>query len=255
MADARHHLPVEGFILLEGGFSLFGAVQAEAHAFLQQIVAQHGQEGLAADQLIEVADGEIDRQLAAEPRGHLQQAHAQRVGDRLSLRQRGVQQPTRIQTQHDAVDARMAAMAADQFEQGVARPGALFPQAVQLQPFAGGVDIHRILRQPPVAILGRPDVHRLLQAIVLGQQEAFAAFADQRGFAAARRPDDQKPRFFADVTARQAVFEALPRGALLRRTDVLQGAQGVVKARGHAISLGGLAFGRGRRSRVAEHPG
>lgn len=120
-----------------------------------------------------------------------------------------MQQPACIQAQHDAVDARMAAVAPDQFEQGIARPGAVFAKAVQLQPFTGGVHIHRVLRQPPVAILGRPDVHGLLQAIVFSQQETFAAFADQRGFAAARRPNDE-PGLFADITARQAVFETLP---------------------------------------------
>ena len=33
MADARHHLPVEIFILLERGFALFGPVQTEPHPF------------------------------------------------------------------------------------------------------------------------------------------------------------------------------------------------------------------------------
>ena len=111
--------------------------------------------------------------------------------------------------QHDAVDARMAAVAPDQFEQGIARPAPSSPRPFSCS-HSPEVSTYTEFSASHQLQSGRPDVHGLLQAIVFSQQETFAAFADQRGFAAARRPNDEEPWLFADITARQAVFETLP---------------------------------------------
>src|SRR5690606_19118068 len=187
-------------------------------------------------------DREADAELAIE------------LDDALANRAR-VRAPLGLRLRHQVRDR-------DRDERAVDRPAlaVLFQQAEKAEPrglidvrvavlrrvAAGRVDQDRIVREPPVAVARAADAADRIRPEALAQREAQTRAHERRGFAGARRADDDVPR---------QVVQVQPPLAAAR---LLEHAERVLEAAAHRRELlGGRVRRRRRRRRLEDlrdHP-
>ena len=173
--------------------------------------------GQRAEELVEAGDevglGEdgIDREIDLQALMQFEQAGADRVGMGGDLLGARGQQVLDADRDEDAVDRLARAIGLEQVEEGEPARFLRLGVGVLRGVAAGGVDQHRILGEPPVAIARAARAGDGRGRGAAGQREFQAGIDQCRGLAGAGRADDDVPGQVVEIVAALAA-RALQRG-------------------------------------------
>ncbi len=225
LVDAHDHLAVQASQKVLERLAQdrhIGAVLLLAEAGAQNLVAllaaQLVEELVEAEQLVGLAQHQVDRQIEVQGLLDFLQARAHLASQRIQRHLVVAEQRFHRNRHHHAIQRPCAAALAQQAEQG--RPGAPVDLAVGLGQVApGGVDQDAVVGEVPVAVARAGGVAGQL-AVDPVDREFQSGKVQQAGLAASLRADQQVPG--------QLVAPALAATAV--QAGGLQGAQGVLEA-------------------------
>ena len=163
----------------------------------------------AGDQ-VRLGDQHVDRRPHAELLGQLLQARAQLRRVFLALGRVLLQQVLDVDGQQHAVDRPARPRLAQQREEAVPRaPASAVAVGLLRRVAAGGVDQHRLVGEPPVAVARAADAAHAAGAHLLGQREGEPGVEQRRRLARAGRADEDVPGQLVQVGAAPEAASAL----------------------------------------------
>ena len=194
---------------------LVGGLERRAPDRLPLRLVEIGEIFGEADDQVHLGEDGIDREVDLQLLVQFVEAPADRVGVRRDLRRRQVQNIGDADRDDHAVDRLARAVPAQHVEEG--EPASAVGLGVRIlgRVAPGGVDQHRLVGEPPVAIARAPDALDRLARVVSGERKLQAGIDQRRRLARAGRADDEIPgQIVEGARARLA-------GALERRERVL----------------------------------
>jgi hypothetical protein len=172
------------------------------------LAAQVGEEFHEPRHQVALGEGEVDGEADAELLVQLVDALLDGAGVGGALALALLQQVGHAHRHQHAVDGAAAAVPLEQLEE--AHPGGAVHrlEAVLGGVAPGGVQQHRLVGEPPVAVAGAAHATDGVLAEALGQREVQPGVEQRRGLARAGRADDYVPGQLVDVVAAEAVLQA-----------------------------------------------
>ena len=156
---------------------------------------------LKPDDEVGLGEERIDREIDLELLVHLDEALADRRRMRRELARRELHHVFEADRDDDAVDRLLGPVALEELEE--AEPAVLVGLGVRVlrRVAAGGIDQHRLVGEPPVAVARAAGAGDRRAAIGSEQRELEARLEERRGLAGAGRADDDVPGQRVEVVA------------------------------------------------------
>ncbi len=198
-AELAHEITQRRFLVLQGRVRVVG--QAEAPHLVALFLVQLAKAFVEAGDQVGLGDQHVHGHAQAQLVVQLLQARAQLRGVLLPLVHALLQQVLNVDGQDHAIQRATWAGLLQQGQKAIPGGGVNLAVGFLRGVAAGGVDQHGLVGEPPIAIARAAHaLHRGL-AQLLGQREVQARVHQGRGFARARRADEDVPRQLVEVLA------------------------------------------------------